>query len=98
MGYRLDSKNINLKGLKKIGTGKNGDVYKYKGQALKIFKSDSEHLNEETARILTSIHTDRILLPKNLLYYNNTFKGYTLKPLDKRGHSKKIIEKLSSKI
>ena len=94
MGYRLDNKDIDISGkrLTKIGNGKTGDVYKYRDNALKIFKADRETpMDLETAEYLTTISTNRVLLPKNLLFYNNTFRGYTYKLVSKKGSGKKII-------
>lgn len=94
MGYRLDNKDINISGkrLTKIGNGGTGDVYKYRNSALKIFKSDKDTpIDLEMAEYLSTISTERILLPKNLLFYNNTFRGYTYKLVSKKGSGKKII-------
>lgn len=93
MGYRLDNKyiKIKIKSLPKIASGKTGDVYKYKDSALKVFNKEISPLDEETANYLTTIQTERILLPQKLLFYNNTLKGYTLKKWDKKGSGKRII-------
>ena len=93
MGYRLDNKDIDISGkrLTKIGNGGTGDVYKYRNSALKIFKTDKETpMDVETAEYLTTISTNRVLLPRNLLFYNNTFRGYTYKLVSKKGSGKKI--------
>ena len=94
MGYKLDDKDIKLTGknLKKIGTGKTGDVYKYKNSALKIFKKEKDTpIDYYTADYLTGISTNRILLPRNLLFYNNAFKGYTYKLVSKKGTGNRMI-------
>lgn len=94
MGYKLDDKPIKLTGkqLAKVGTGANGDVYKYRNMALKIFKDNKKPpLDYYTANYLTSISTDRILLPQNLLFYNNTFKGYTYRLVSKKGTISRMI-------
>lgn len=89
MGYRLDDKNIKFTG-KLVSTGKTGNVYHYHDMALKEFKDDKKTpIDEETARYLTNISTDRILLPRNLLFYNNKFRGYTYRLI--KGPNKKII-------
>lgn len=95
MGYRLDGKDVDITGkrMSKIGNGTTGDVYKYKNTALKIFKKDKEPpITEETAKYLTSISTDRILLPRNLLFYNQSFRGYTYRLVSKKGSGKRIID------
>lgn len=93
MGYKLDNKDINLsiKSLQKISTGKTGNIYKYKGAALKVFKDDTTPIEEEAAKYLSSISTDRILLPQKLLFYNNKLKGFTLKVPKEKGSIKRII-------
>lgn len=94
MGYRLDDKNIKLTGKQwtKIGTGANGDVYKYHNMALKVFKEGKPTpIDYDTANYLTSISTDRILLPQNLLFFNNAFKGYTYKLVSKKGTGQRMI-------
>lgn len=96
MGYKLENKEIKFSGkrISKIGTGKRGNVYKYHGQALKIYSENldrSSVLDEDTARYLTSVSTDRILLPRKIIYYNNNFAGYSLKLVNRRGSKKKII-------
>ena len=94
MGYRLDDKEITLtrKNLKKIGTGATGDVYKYKNSALKIFKKDKEPpIDQETAEYLTGISTNRVLLPNNLLFFNNAFRGCKYKLVSKKGMGNKMI-------
>ncbi len=94
MGYKLDDKEIELtnKRMTKIGTGVKGDVYKYRNMALKIFRKDKpEPIDYYTADYLTNISTDRILLPQNLLFYNNAFRGYTYKLVSKKGSSQRMI-------
>lgn len=94
MGYRLENKPIDLSGIKKltfVPSQKAGDVYHFRNYALRIFRDGEEAIDEDTARYLTSISTDRIILPRKLLYNNNTFKGYTMKLVSQKGASKKII-------
>ena len=95
MGYRLDDKDIKLTGkqLTKVGTGVNGDVYRYHNVALKMFKKGKDTpIDQKTAEYLSNISTDRVLLPINILLYNNTFKGYTYKLVSKkRGPGNRII-------
>ena len=71
MGYRLENKDVDLSGikpLKYVPTKKAGDVYRYKNNVLRIFRENESHIEEETARYLTNISTERILLPKKLLF------------------------------
>lgn len=93
MGYKINNKDINLNKLQKIAQGKRGYVYRYDRSALKVLDDEelSECIDEDTARYLTGMRTDRILLPKKLLFYNNTFKGYTLKLVSQKPRSKSLI-------
>ena len=94
MGYRLENKPVELNGIRKltfVPNMKAGDVYRYRNYALRIFRDGEEAIDEDTARYLTSISTDRIILPRKLLYNNNTFKGYTMKLVSQKGAGKKII-------
>lgn len=93
MGYRLENKEIELDGLRKLSftpTQKAGDVYRYKNYALRIFKEGEEPIDQQTAKYLTDISTDRIILPRKLLFYNNAFKGYTMKLVSQKGSGKRI--------
>ncbi len=94
MGYRLENKAVDLAGIKKLNfvpSMKAGDIYRYRNSALRIFRDGEEAIDEDTARYLTGITTDRVLLPKKLLFYNNAFKGYTMKLVSQKGAGKKII-------
>ena len=94
MGYKLDGKNIEFptKHMNIVGKGVNGNVYNYRGMALKLFIDDKNPaIDVETAEYLKNIDTERVLLPQNLLFYNNTFKGYTYKLVNKRGSGKRMI-------
>lgn len=94
MGYKLDSKEIKLteKQLTRLGNSSNGHTYKFQDVALKIFDRPEES-NEalETAKYLKNISTDRILLPRQILYFNNKYKGFSRKLLSKKGQGKRII-------
>lgn len=94
MGYRLESKPVDLSGIRQltyVPSKKAGNVYRFRNEAIRIFSEGEKPIDEETARYLSSISTERILLPKKLLFYNNAFKGYTMKLVSQRGASKKII-------
>jgi hypothetical protein len=94
MGYRLENKVIDLDGIKKltyVPSMKAGDVYRYRNYALRIFRDGEEAMDHDTARYLTNITTERILLPRKLLFYNSAFKGYTMKLVSQKGAGKKII-------
>lgn len=93
MGYRLDNKPVDISKLKKLkfapGT-KVGDTYHYRNCALRIFKEDEKEMSQETAEYLRDISTERILLPRRLLFYNSAFRGYSLKLVSNRGAGKKM--------
>lgn len=94
MGYRLENKDINLneKKFTRIAQGKTGNVFKCNGYAIKVFNNYAEDIIDlETAKYLTGIRTNRIILPNKLLFYNNCFKGYSMKLVKKDPKQKKII-------
>ncbi len=94
MGYRLENKDINLneKKFTRIAQGKTGNVFKCNGSAIKVFNNYAEDIIDlETAKYLTGIRTNRIILPNKLLFYNNGFTGYSMKLVKKDPRQKKII-------
>ena len=74
MVYKLEDKTIDLNDKKKfplIAKGKNGNVYEYGTSAIKVFENTEEPpISEETAEYLTTTNTERILLPRKLLFYD----------------------------
>ena len=65
MGYRLENKEVDLNGLRQVNyvpSKKAGDIYRYKNDVLRIFKDGEQPIDEDTARYLTTISTDRVLL------------------------------------
>lgn len=95
MGYKLENKPIDIsekKRLTQISTNKNGTLYRYRNVALKVFRDgETPPMDQETARYLSTVSTDKILLPKRLLFYNNAFKGYTMKLVSQKGANKKMM-------
>lgn len=94
MGYRLENKPVDLSGIKEltfVPSQKAGDVYRFRNYALRVFRIGEKVIDEDTARYLTTITTDRIILPRKLLFYNNSFMGYTMKLVSQKGSNKKII-------
>ena len=94
MIYKVGNRKEDLSGKKisKIATGEKGDVYKYKGEAIKIFNEHEElPMTQETAKALTTIQTSRILLPRKIVFYKDAFCGYTLRLVHKKGNNKKLI-------
>ena len=94
MVYKIGSRKEDLssKKITKIASGEKGDVYRYKGEAIKIFNPYEEKpMTQETAQALTTIQTSRILLPRRLVFYDDAFCGYTLRLVHKKGNSKRII-------
>lgn len=94
MGYKLDDKAVKIteKQLTRLGSGNSGHTYKFQNVALKIFDNPEKSPEAlETAKYLKNISTDRILLPKQILYYNNEYKGFARKLLPNKGLGKRII-------
>lgn len=98
MNYILDDKKVYIYPalLKKIGSGKEGKVYKYKNKALKIYHNNvyKDSMNEETAYVLRELNTKRILLPKNILFnIDYEIKGYTTEYISNKKYVYEIIKK-----
>lgn len=94
MIYKIGNRKEDLNGkrIRKIATGEKGDVYKYKGEAIKLFNPDEQPpMTEDVAEYLTKIQTSRILLPRKLVFYQDAFRGYTLRLVQKKGNSRKLI-------
>ena len=94
MIYKIGNRKEDLNGkrIRKIATGEKGDVYKYKGEAIKLFNPDEElPMTQDVAEYLTKIQTSRILLPRKLVFYQDAFRGYTLRLVQKKGNSRKLI-------
>lgn len=69
-----------------LDEGTEGIVYRYKKDALKIYNEFSSkcRLDEDTARELTLIGTNRILLPRKLLHnISSKFVGYSTMLLER---------------
>lgn len=100
MDYSLENRRINLEKANIIGYGKNGNVYKYKNLALKIFPNGevpSGLMDGDTCHGLSNISTSSIMLPKNIIFYKNKlFSGYSLKPLS--GNLTRSIAKMEKSI
>lgn len=94
MVYKIGNRkeDINGKRIRKIANGQKGDVYRYRDEAIKLFNPDEEPpMTQEVAEYLTKIQTSRILLPRKLVFYEDAFRGYTLRLVQKKGNSKKLI-------
>ncbi len=94
MIYKIGTRKEDLDGkrIRKIASGEKGDVYRYKDEAIKLFNPDEElPMTEEVAKYLTNIQTSRILLPRKLIFYEDAFRGYTLRLVQHKGNSKKLI-------
>lgn len=94
MIYKIGNRKEDLDGkrIRRIATGSKGDVYRYRDEAIKLFNPDEElPMTEEVAEYLTKIQTSRILLPRKLVFYQDAFQGYTLRLVQKKGNSRKLI-------
>ena len=78
-----------------LNYGDEADVYRIKGQAVKIYKQfcPKTRLDERTVEYLKTIDTKRLLLPRKTVYDEfNKFNGYTTKLITEG--SKSLIGKL----
>ena len=93
MGYTLNKKSINLG--KKMSSDFLGDVYVInRGIALRVYKDNINRslvLSKDDCDYLSGLRSDRILLPKKLLYKNNSYCGYSFRLLNKSPKKEKII-------
>jgi hypothetical protein len=76
--------NLDLDKMKIIGEGKEGIVYKYNNECIKIFNSKRNNgelldINEEKFIFFTKLETNNIILPRKLLYNRqNQIEGYIM--------------------
>lgn len=92
MGYILDSKNISINN--KAFLSKEHNIYQYNGMALKVYpkgKLPEGAMNEKVAKYFTTITTERILLPKSVLYFNDKFAGYSFNIPSRKNVNGRII-------
>ncbi len=92
MEYRIDSKKVRINegNLKLLGSGIEGNVYKYRDYALKIKSTNNLGLSYEDAKYMIGTRTNKILLPKGILYINNRYSGYVTKYVSSIGNYKLI--------
>lgn len=83
MEYRIDNKKINIKNLKLIGSGSEGNVFKYRSYALKIKHNDELGLSYDDCFYMMHTRTSNILLPKGIFYKNGRYSGYVTKYIPK---------------
>lgn len=78
---------LNEDDLRFIGSGREGIVYQYGSEAIKLYNSSDEkvRLNLEDAAKLTEIDTARVLLPRRIIRNpeNGAFLGYTTEFISK---------------
>ena len=95
MGYTLNKKNVNVDKRIKISSDSLSDVYVInRGIALRVYKSNIDKslvLSEQDCDYLSGLRSDRILLPKKILYKNNTYAGYSYRLLNNNMKKDKII-------
>lgn len=77
MEYKVDNKKINIKNLRFLGSGCEGEVFKWKNYALKIKYNDTIGLSYDDCHYMRNIATSNILMPKGIFYSNNRYSGYT---------------------
>lgn len=89
MGYKLENKDIRINNVNLIGYGTNGNVYKYRREAIKIFPNGvipEGVIDRESCEALKKISTKAILLPRKTATYNKLFTGYSLKLVHDSAH------------
>ena len=95
MGYTLNKKNINVGKKIKLSSDSLSDVYKInRGIALRVFKDNIDRnivLSKDDCEYLTTLRSDRILLPKKLLFKNKKYCGYSYRLLPNVVKKEKII-------
>lgn len=77
MGYKLNSKNLSVNNKPFLNEKEN--IYGYNGMALKVYpkgRLPEGALSERVAKHLTTITTDRIILPRSILYFNDKYAGF----------------------
>ena len=71
--------------LQLLGFGVDGEVYKYKDKAIKLYHDENsvkEHLSQEQINILSDISTNHIVLPKQSLISNEFNPGFVMEYID----------------
>ena len=98
MEYKLGNRKVQIdkKRMLQIGDNHRKNLYRIRNFAVEVYPEsfDSKnYLSEDTARYLTGIRTERIILPKELLYSANGRKyvGYAFRLPSKKGNGKRLI-------
>ena len=95
MGYTLNKKNINVGKKIKLSSDSLSDVYMInRGIALRVYKDNIDKslvLSKDDCEYLSNLRSDRILLPKKLLYKNNNYCGYSFRLLNRSPGKEKMI-------
>ncbi len=95
MGFTLNKKNINVGKKIKLSSDSLSDVYMVnRGIALRIYKDNIDKslvLSKDDCEYLSNLRSDRILLPKKLLYKNNNYCGYSFRLLNRSPGKEKMI-------
>ena len=98
MEYRLGNRKVQLdkQRMLQIGDNHRKNLYRIRNFAVEVYPESFDLkncLSEDTARYLTGIRTERIILPKELLYSANGRKyvGYAFRLPSKKGSGKKLI-------
>lgn len=87
MGYTLNKKNINLDKKFRLNTDSLSDVYMLnRGIAVRVFKENIDRslvLSEYECEFISKLRCDNMLMPKQLLYKNNKYEGYSFRNINK---------------
>lgn len=85
MEYRIDNKKVRIypQHLEEIGRGYEGVVYKYGGEALKLYHDypKKDVLSFQDCQYMTKLSTERVLLPNHSITDKHHFmRGYIISP------------------
>ena len=87
MGYTLNKKNINLDKKFRLNTDSLSDVYMLnRGIAVRVFKENIDRslvLSEYECEFISKLRCDNMLMPKQILYKNNKYEGYSFRNINK---------------
>lgn len=92
MGYKLNSKNLSVNNKPFLNEKEN--IYGYNGMALKVYpkgRLPEGALSERVAKHLTTIATNRIILPRSILYFNDKYAGFCFNIPSRNSLSGRII-------
>lgn len=95
MGYTLNKKNINLDRKNRLNSDSLSDVYMLnRGIVVRIYKDNIDRslvLSKYECELISKLRCDNMLMPKQLLYKNNNYEGYSFRNINKSRKEKIIV-------